>query len=113
MPTTRQNKVSRLLQKELGSIFQRDSATWYKGAMITVTQARVSPDLGSAKIYVSIFSPKENRDEIYRLINERSKETRKKLGDTVKNQLRTVPQLSYFIDDSLDYFEKIDNLLKK
>ena len=112
MDTTRQNKVSRLLQKELADIFQRESRNLFDGAFITVTQVRVSPDLSSAKIYVSLFLVKDT-GVLLKKIKETYPEIRKLLGIRIKKQLRIVPALDFFIDDSMDYAEKIDRLLKK
>ncbi len=109
----RQNKVSRLLQKEIGEIFQAEKLNLFLGAMISVTVVRVSPDLGFAKVYISIFSPKTPINEIYDLVNKNSKKIRFLLGTKIKNQLRNIPELAFFIDDSLDYIENIENLLKK
>lgn len=111
MTTTRQNKVARLLQKELGEFFQREARS-YGGALISVTTVRISPDLGDAKVYVSIFGV-EKPDETLEKIRSNYKVIRTKLGEKVRLQLRVVPNLTFFRDDSLDYAEKIDNLLKK
>jgi ribosome-binding factor A len=110
METTRQKKVSRLLQKELGQIIQHRSAE-LGGKLITVTIVRISPDLSVAKIYLSIFPPKEagkTLAEIKKIVPQ----IRHELGNIVRNQLRIVPELAFFIDDSLDYIEKIETLLK-
>jgi ribosome-binding factor A len=112
MNSTRQNKVARLLQKELSELFQREARNLFGGALITVTIVRISPDLSEAKIYLSIFGVK-NTEEILKLVKTNYKIIRSKLGEKVKNQLRIVPNLSFFIDDSLDYAEKIDQLLKQ
>jgi ribosome-binding factor A len=112
MNSTRQNKVARLLQKELGELFQREARNMFGGALITVTIVRISPDLAEAKVYLSIFGVK-NPDEIMKMVKNQYKIIRTKLGEKIKHQLRIVPNLSFFIDDSLDYAEKIDQLLKK
>ncbi|MDQ3191950.1 MAG: 30S ribosome-binding factor RbfA [Bacteroidota bacterium] len=112
METTRQKKVARLLQKELGEIFQRESKTMFGGAFITVTGVRISPDLSVAKVYLSLFVAKD-RDVVMKFVKKQTKEIRTKLAERVKKQLRIVPNLDFHIDDSLDYAEKIDNLLKK
>jgi len=109
----RQNKVSRLLQKDLGEIFRAESLNLFLGAMISVTVVRVSPDLSFAKVYISIFSPKNSVEEIFDLVNQNSKKIRFLLGNKIKNQIRSIPELAFFIDDSLDYMENIENLLKK
>ena len=112
MESTRLLKVSRLLQKELGGIFQRESLTLCAGKMVTVTTVRASPDLGKAKIYLSIF-PNTQNAETLALIKSHTKSVRYELGKIVHNQMRVIPELEFFIDDSLDYVEKIENLLKK
>ena len=109
----RQNKVSRLLQKDLGEIFQSESLNSFLGAMISVTVVRVSTDLSFAKVYISIFSPKTPVNEIYELVKKNKKKIRFLLGNKIKNQIRSIPELAFFIDDSLDYIENIENLLKK
>jgi ribosome-binding factor A len=112
METTRQKKVARLLQKELGEIFQRESRTMFKGAFITVTMVRISPDLSFAKVYLSMFAVKDKK-ELLDDIKGKNKEIKVKLAEKIRNQLRIVPALDFLIDDSLDYAEKIENLLKK
>jgi ribosome-binding factor A len=109
METTRQKKVARLLQKELGQIIQRKTAG-LSGKLYTLTSVRISPDLSVARVYLSVF-PKDDKDPLV-LINELSPQIRHELGNLVRNQLRIVPELTWFIDDSLDYIEKIDKLLK-
>lgn len=112
MESTRQKKVSRLLQKELGDIFQKMRMT-FGGKMITVTIVRVSPDLALAKTYLSIFPHDKNDENTLESIRQRSAKIRNELGKKVKNQLRVVPELAFFIDDSLDYIDNIEELLKK
>jgi ribosome-binding factor A len=112
MDSTRQLKVSRLIQKELGTIFQRDTRNLFGSVMITVTQTRVSPDLGVAKVYVSLF-PVKDKDQVLLLIKTQTILIRKLLGEQIKKQVRVVPNLMFFLDDSLDYAEHIDDLLKK
>ncbi|PCJ82097.1 MAG: ribosome-binding factor A [Flavobacteriales bacterium] len=107
MESRRQSKVSRLLQRELGEIFQRSS---YSGAMVTITMVRISPDLSFAKVYLSIF-PENLKEKAFERIQSNGWEIRKKLGMRVRNQLRIVPELVFFIDDSFEYSERIDELL--
>ncbi|MDD2548471.1 MAG: 30S ribosome-binding factor RbfA [Bacteroidales bacterium] len=111
MEGTRLSKVSRQIQKDLGEIFLHQSKTVFRGKMITVTTVRVSPDLGIAKVYVSIF-PTNDKEKILELIRLHTKSIRYELGQRIKNQMRIVPDLSFYIDDSLDYIENIDRLLK-
>ena len=110
METTRQKKVSRVIQRELGIFFQRNSSNYAKGGMITVTQVRVSPDLGIAKVYLSIFAVPD-KEAVVALIKERDWEVRKYLAQK-RNELRIAPDLHFYIDDSLDQIERIDDLLK-
>lgn len=108
----RQQKVAGVLQRDLSEIFQLEGKSIFNGAFITVTQVRVTPDLGLAKVYLSIFNPGEKGDAL-ELIRSKSAYIRGKLGQRIKNQLRHVPELNFYLDDSLDYAEKIDDLLKK
>ena len=112
MEGTRLSKVSRQIQKDLGEIFLHQAQTLYLGKMITVTGVRVSPDLGLAKVYVSIF-PTTNKEEVLELIKKNTKATRFELGQRISKQMRIVPNLAFYIDDSLDYIENIDRLLKE
>lgn len=111
MQETRQNKVARLLQKELSLIFQQQTRATH-GVMVSVTRARISPDLSVCTAYVSIF-PSERGEEILGNIRSNEKTIRYELGTRVRHQLRIVPELRFFLDDSLDYIEHIDELLKK
>jgi len=111
MESTRQLKISRLLQKELASIFQKESRTMFMGKMISVTTVRVTPDLGLAKSYLSIF-PNDNIKEVLKEIRIANPKIRFLLGRQVGKQIRVIPELEFYIDDSLDYIENLDNLLK-
>ena len=110
MESTRQKKVARLLQKEIGGILQQ-KAVELGGKLITVTKVRMSPDLSVAKIYLSFFPVQKDNDPLVP-VKEHIPQIRHELGNKVRNQLRIVPELAFFIDDSLDYIEKIENLLK-
>ncbi|CDA96415.1 ribosome-binding factor A [Prevotella sp. CAG:1320] len=111
MQETRQNRIARLLQKELALIFQSQTRMTH-GVMVSVTRARVSPDLSICTAYLSIF-PSEKSEEILTNIKANEKSIRYELGTKVRNQLRIIPELRFFLDDSLDYLEHIDELLKK
>ena len=111
MQETRQNRISRLLQKELSLIFQNQTRAM-RGVMVSVTRVKISPDLSICTAYLSVF-PSEKGDEILKNINANEKSIRYDLGTRVRNQLRIIPELRFFIDDSLDYIEHIDELLKK
>lgn len=110
MDSNRQQKVNRLLQRELSEIFLLQTKKM-QGVFISVTNVRVSPDLGVAHAYLSIF-PSEKSEELIKNINEQVKSVRYDLGKRVGKQLRVVPELTFHVDDSLDYIENIDRLLK-
>ena len=111
MQETRQNRISRLLQKELAIIFQEQTRMMH-GVMVSVTRVKISPDLNICTAYLSVF-PSEKGEEIVRNVTANMKTIRYELGRRVHNQLRIIPELRFFIDDSLDYIERIDELLKK
>jgi ribosome-binding factor A len=111
MEATRQNKINRLLQKELGEIFLLQTKAMH-GVLISVSQVRISPDLSVARIYLSIF-PSEKGAELIKNIQDNMKAIRRDLGNRVRFQLRIIPELNFFLDDSLDYVDNIDALLKK
>ena len=111
METTRQNKIARLLQKELSEIFLLQAKNM-NGVIVSVTTVRISPDLSTSRVYVSVF-PSERSAEIVANLNTNMKSIRFDLGTRVRHQLRVIPELKFFVDDSLDYAERIDELLKK
>ncbi len=111
MDTTRQQKYNRLFQKEIGELFQKEGFNFFGKAFVTVTNVRVSPDLGIAKIYLSIFGSKDP-NQVMEQIEKHNKEIRKQFGNSIRHQARIVPELKFFLDDSLDYVEKIEKLLK-
>lgn len=111
MDSTRQQKYARLIQKEIGEIFQKDGFLFYGKAFVTVTGAKISPDLSVATIYVSIFGVKDSHTVIEQ-IESHNKEIRKRLGNSIRHQARIIPNLKFFLDDSLDQVEKIEKLLK-
>lgn len=110
METTRQNKIARLIQKELSDIFQRQTSAM-RGVLVSVSTCRISPDLSVCRAYLSVF-PSERAEEIVQNINNNQRQVRYELGTRVGKQLRIIPELKFFIDDSLDYVEHIDELLK-
>ena len=110
METTRQQKIARLIQKELSEIFRLETAK-IGNVIVSVSTVRVSPDLSIAKAYLSVF-PSNKGEEIVANINKNSKSIRYDLAQKVRFQLRKTPELAFYLDDSLDYIEHIDNLLK-
>ena len=111
METTRQQKISRLIQKELSDIFQKQTKGMH-GVLVSVSAVRISPDMSVCRGYLSIF-PSDRSQEILENINKNVRELRYELGTRVRHQLRIIPELKFFIDDSLDYIEHIDELLSK
>lgn len=109
MESTRQQKISRLLQKEISEIFRMQTAKT-RGVIVSVSSVRVSPDLSLAKAYLSIF-PSEKAQEIIEGINASRKTIRYELAQRVRMQLRKTPELMFYLDDSLDYLDNIDKLL--
>lgn len=111
MATIRQSKIAELLKRELSMIFQQNASGYCKGAMVTVTIVRVTTDLSVAKVYLSIFGAKDN-EASFKEVVKHSTQIRSDLARIVKNQLRKTPALQFFVDDSLDYAMKIDELLR-
>jgi ribosome-binding factor A len=109
MDTTRQQKINRLLQKELSEIFRKETQQM-RGVLVSVSTVRVTPDLGLAKVYLSIF-PSGQGKELLANIKKNVKTLRYDLGQKVGKQLRVIPELAFYLDDSLDYLENIDRLL--
>ena len=110
MESTRQKKISRQLQKDLSEIFQLEGRTLFSTTFVSVTVVRISADLSVARAYLSVFGV-ENKDELLVEINQMSYHIRKKLAARVRNQMRKVPDLKFFLDDSVDYAQNIESLL--
>ena len=110
METTKQNKIARLLQKELSEIFLLQTKAM-PGVLVSVSAVRISPDMSIARVYLSVF-PSDKSEGMVKNINNNMKSIRFELGTRVRHQLRIIPELKFFVDDSLDYIEKIDALLK-
>lgn len=109
MESTRQAKIARLIQKELSEIFRAQTAKTH-GTLVSVSSVRVTPDLSMARAYLSVF-PSAKAQEMIDSINKNVRTIRYELAQRVRYQLRKTPELSFYLDDSLDYIEKIDNLL--
>jgi len=112
MESTRQKKVSRLLQKELAIIFQKQAPTLLGNVIVSVSIVRISPDLGNANVFISIFPVKDPHDALEK-IQKSCTMIRKNLAARVRNQLRIIPELQFYLDDSAAYAEEIDRLLKQ
>jgi ribosome-binding factor A len=111
MDTTRQLKIARLIQKELAELFRGNNPFTGSGAMTSVTQVRISPDLSQARAYISVF-PSAQAQVVLKKLEEHAKMIRYDLGQKIGKQVRHIPEVKFFIDDSLDYAERIDELLK-
>ena len=111
MDSTRQKKVSELLLRDMAELLQAFSKKYFKGVLLSVTQVRVSPDLSVANVYLSAF-PSDAAGQILSVVREHQQALRHQLGQRVRKQLRKLPDLEFFIDDSLDYLENIEKLLK-
>lgn len=111
METTRQLKIARLIQKELAEYFRGNTELSGQGNMISVTQVRISPDLSQARTYISVF-PSSKAAEVVKVIEEHTKTIRYELGKKIGKQVRIIPDLRFYVDDSLDYVDRISELLK-
>jgi ribosome-binding factor A len=112
MYSQRQNKVGRLIQKELAAILQKEGKDLFAGTLLTITVVRPSQDLSLARVYISIF-PSEKTDSVMKDIEKQSQNLRRLLGNKIKNQVRIIPELRFFPDDSQDYAQRIDDLLNE
>lgn len=108
----RQQKIRKLLLRDLSEIFNHIGHQIQPGVMFTVTTVRISSDLSIAKVYLSMF-PVSDKEAVLEKVKAASSKIRYEFGLRVKNQLRIIPEFRFFIDDSLDYIDKIDDLLKK
>jgi ribosome-binding factor A len=109
--TNRQRKIAGVLQKDLVDVLQKAAQDGMKGVLISVSKVHVTSDLGVAKIYLSIF-PSENRNEIVKGVQSNTATIRYEMAKRTRNQLRRMPELLFFGDDTLDYLEEIDKSLK-
>ena len=110
--TTRQNKIARLLQKEMAELFLKELRGEFQGLLISVTVVRITSDLSLARCYLSIYPP-DKVEETLKQVRHMTKTIRGLIGNKVAKQLRIIPELEFFIDDSLTYLENIDRLLNQ
>lgn len=111
MESRRQQKIANVLKQDLAELFQRESRSMFGGAFITVTNVRVTTDLSYAKVYLSIMG--KQSEDVLLVVKKQSKEIRHVIAKKVRHQMRKVPEFQFYLDDSLDYYEKIDKLLKE
>ncbi len=109
MESKRQQKFSRLIQKELADIFQRETTHLFAGAYISVSTVRVSPDLGMAKVYLGVMMA-PNKEELLQEIRINTKTIRHHLAQRIKSQVRVIPELVFYLDDTAEYAARIDKL---
>lgn len=112
MESKRQVKYGRQLQKDLADIFQKDPNHYFGSSLGTITEVNVSPDLGLARVYLSIF-PINQAEKVFHHLNEIKGEVRLKLGKKIGKQVRIVPEIAFFHDDTEEKAGKIDNLISK
>lgn len=108
----RQQKFARLLQRDLGELFQRDMHNFLPDIMVTVTKVRVTPDLAIARVYLSFFNAPDPQKAI-KEIKSQSGEVRYKLGKRIRNQVRVIPELEFFVDDTSEYVARMDKLFEE
>ncbi|MDC3352196.1 30S ribosome-binding factor RbfA [Crocinitomicaceae bacterium] len=111
MSSIRQRKIQALLQEELGNFFRQNARTVCLGAMVSVTEVRVAPDMSYAKVFLSIFGHPDSK-EVHESIHKQRDTIRYEMGKKLGKSLRRIPAFSFHIDNSLDYAEEIENLLK-
>lgn len=111
MESKRQLKFAKLIQKDLGDIFQKELPTVSAGSLITVTIVRMSPDLGTSKVFLSIF-PENKRETVMKNVEDNKSMIRNLLGRRIKNQVRVIPQLMFYLDDTQDEVDKINKIFK-
>ncbi|HNQ12702.1 MAG TPA: 30S ribosome-binding factor RbfA [Bacteroidia bacterium] len=111
MESMRQQKFARLIQKELADLFNKEGRNFFGSSFITVTGVRVTPDLGLARVHLSIFK-ETDKSAVLDNIEQHHTEIRKKLGQRIRHQVRAIPELQFFIDNSMDYAEKMDQIFR-
>ena len=110
--TKRQKQVAGLINEELNNIFLRMGLNMMDGGMISISSVKITPDLFDARVYLSMFQVKDTQTTLLKF-EEKNKEIRKELGIRVRHQLRSIPELKFFIDDTLDYVFKMEEIFKK
>jgi ribosome-binding factor A len=112
MESKRQQRFAGVLQEELAQVFQREGASFLPNTLVTITRVRVSPDLAVAKVYLSFFNTNNTTLSI-NTVNAHAGEIRYKLGSRIRHQVRVVPELTFFVDDTNEYVERMDHLFDK
>ncbi|MFW0714941.1 30S ribosome-binding factor RbfA [Pedobacter sp. N23S346] len=112
MESKRQQKFAGVLQEELAQVFQREGGAFLPNTLVTITRVRVSSDLAVAKVYLSFFNTTNTTLSI-NTVNAHAGEIRYKLGARIRHQVRVVPELTFFVDDTNEYVERMDHLFEK
>lgn len=112
MSTKRQQKVNRLIQRDLSEIFQKDSLNILQGSLVTVTSVQMTPDLGMAKVYLSFF-PDQEKENLIQAIQDHKSAYRGELGSRIRHQFRKIPELIFYLDDTSEVASKVEELFKK
>ena len=112
MESNRQQKFAGVIQEDLAAILQREGANYLPNTMVTITKVRVTPDLAIARVFLSFFSNNNNQLAL-QTIKQHSSEIRYKLGSRIKDQVRVIPQLEFFIDDTSEYVDRMDKIFDK
>ncbi|MBI1222845.1 MAG: 30S ribosome-binding factor RbfA [Bacteroidetes bacterium] len=112
MDSKRQEKFARLIQKDLGEIFQMVSHRYFNGAFITIREVKVTPDLGLARVYLSFFQV-DDKEDMLEKVDMHAKEIRHELAQRIRHQVRKIPALEFFVDDTLDYAQHMEDVFKK
>ena len=112
METIKQKKIASLIRETLGEIFQRENLSITQGGMITISHVTISPDLTVARVYLSFFQVK-NQQEVLDSLTHNENEMRRKLGNKIRNQVRRIPELHFFVDDTLDQVFRMEEIFKE
>lgn len=112
MESKRQQKFARVIQKDLGEFFRREANNFVPNAMITVTKVRATPDLGLVRVFLSFFNV-PNAEEAIKKIKSQAAEIRYNLGKKIKDQVKSVPQIDFFLDDTNEYVDKMDKIFNE
>lgn len=108
----RQDKFAKQIQRDLGAIFQQFNHSWFGGNMLTISGVQVSPDLGHARVYLSLYTVK-NRQEAMDMVSLHAKEIRHELARRIRHEVKKVPELVFLMDESLDYINKMDQIFEQ
>ncbi|MBD1385600.1 MAG: 30S ribosome-binding factor RbfA [Bacteroidota bacterium] len=112
MESKRQQKFAGVIQEDLAAIFQREGMNYLPHTLVTITKVRVTPDLAIARVFLSFFNNTDNQQAL-QVIKSHASEIRYKLGARIKDQVRIIPQLEFFVDDTSEYVERMEKIFDK